>query len=58
METIGVGGRATIRLNALLADPPELSVTATVKLDKPLWVGVPLRRPVGLSHNPDGRVPD
>jgi hypothetical protein len=52
------GGGVICKVNARLAVAPTLSVTWAVKLNVPIWVGVPLIAPVeGVSDNPGGSEP-
>jgi hypothetical protein len=43
---------------SLVAVPPTLSATWTVKLEVPAVVGVPEITPAELSDNPAGRAPE
>ena len=57
-ERVDGAGTVTVRLNALLVEPPELSETPNVKLEVPPTAGVPLRTPAALNARPEGKVPE
>ena len=52
-----LGPAAIVIEKASDATPPRLSVTLTVKLDRPAVVGVPVIAPPALSERPAGRDP-